>query len=58
VFEDTAEAGRWLEVFLVDSWGEHLRQHARVTNEDQAMEQALHRFQTDRSPIVTHFVAP
>jgi MFS family permease len=58
VFEDTAEAGRWIETFLVDSWAEHLRQHARVTNADLPMEQALRRFQTGGSPVVTHFVAP
>lgn len=58
VFEDTANAGRWLEMFLVDSWAEHLRQHARVTNADLALEQALRRFQTDGPPIVTHFLAP
>ena len=58
VFEDTAEAGRWLEMFLVDSWAEHLRQHARVTNADLGMERALRRFQTDGPPIITHFVAP
>ena len=29
VFEDTAEEGRMIETFLVESWSEHLRQHER-----------------------------
>ena len=36
VFEDTAEEGRFLETFLVESWLEHLRQHERVTNADRS----------------------
>lgn len=29
VFEDTAERGRLIETFVVESWLEHLRQHER-----------------------------
>ena len=31
IFRDTEVADRYLEVFLVDSWAEHLRQHERQT---------------------------
>ncbi len=37
VFEDTAEEGRIVETFLVESWMEHLRQHERVTNADRVV---------------------
>jgi MFS family permease len=57
VFEDTAEAGRILETFLVESWMEHLRQHERVTNADRLVEQAVHRFHLGGVPKVTHYIA-
>jgi hypothetical protein len=57
VFEDTAERGRILETFLVESWLEHLRQHERVTNADRVLQETVGRFQTDGTPKITHFVA-
>jgi predicted MFS family arabinose efflux permease len=57
VFEDTAEEGRIIETFLVESWMEHLRQHERVTNADRLVEEAAHRFNLTGAPKVTHFVA-
>jgi MFS family permease len=58
VFEDAAVSGRWIETFLVDSWLEHMRQHARVTRSDQLAEEAVARFQIEGSPKVTHFIGP
>ena len=57
LFEDAAQGGRFLETFLVDSWMEHLRQHERVTEADRARQKAVHRFQTEGSPNVTHLIA-
>jgi MFS family permease len=57
VFEDTAEQGRILETFLVESWLEHLRQHERVTNADRVLQETVGRFQTEGTPKITHFVA-
>ena len=57
VFEDTADDGRILETFLVESWMEHLRQHERVTNADRLVEQAAQRFNFAGPPKVTHFIA-
>jgi MFS family permease len=37
LFRDTAVAGRFLETFLVGSWEEHERQHARQTRQDAAL---------------------
>lgn len=56
VFEDTAEQGRFLETFLVESWLEHLRQHERVTNVDRMLEEQVHIFACD-TPKVTHLIA-
>ena len=57
VFEDAAEEGRFLETFLVESWLEHLRQHQRVTNADRILQNAVHQFQVEGAPKVTHFIA-
>ena len=57
VFEDAADAERYVEMYLVDSWLEHLRQHERVTNADRALEDVVLRLQMSGSPKVTHFIA-
>lgn len=38
IFRDIERNDRYLEVFLVDSWAEHLRQHQRKTVADQELE--------------------
>jgi MFS family permease len=57
VFEDTAEEGRMVETFLVESWLEHLRQHERVTNADRVLQELVQRFHREGAPKVTHLVA-
>ena len=57
IFEDTAEPGKFLETFLVDSWTEHLRQHARVTNADAVLQQSIRGLLKDE-PRITHLIAP
>ena len=57
VFEDSAEEGRFLETFLVESWLEHLRQHQRVTKADRILQSAVHRYHVEGAPKVTHFIA-
>jgi predicted MFS family arabinose efflux permease len=41
IFHDTEIADRYLEIFLVNSWAEHLRQHERQTQADRKLEQRL-----------------
>jgi MFS family permease len=38
IFRDTEVADRYLEIFLVNSWAEHLRQHERQTQADRELE--------------------
>lgn len=57
VFEDTAQRGRFIETFLVDSWLEHLRQHERVTKADHAIEEQVRGFLSSE-PKTTHLVTP
>ncbi|MGV6873759.1 MFS transporter [Pseudochelatococcus sp. B33] len=59
VWEDTAEPGRVVECFIVESWLEHQRQHARVTHADQIDQEMLHAFHIgDRPPLVRHLLRP
>jgi hypothetical protein len=44
IFHDVADPGRRLETFLVESWSEHMRQHARFTEADCATEDAVRAF--------------
>jgi predicted MFS family arabinose efflux permease len=58
LFADPAAPGHFVETFLVESWGEHMRQHARHTHEDRAAQQRTRSFQVgDDPPLVTHLVA-
>ncbi|SDY95282.1 MFS transporter [Nitrosomonas sp. Nm33] len=58
-FEDVEDHGRFIEMFTVESWLAHLRQHARVSAADKILQDkivALHRGATP--PRVTHAVTP
>lgn len=59
VWEDIAEPGRVVELFVVESWLEHERQHARVTHADQADQELLRAFHiSDEPPVVRHMLRP
>ncbi|WP_244293781.1 MFS transporter [Pannonibacter sp. I15F10I1] len=59
VWEDAAEPGRVIESFVVESWIEHQRQHARVTRTDQLDQATINAFHAgDRPPIVRHLLRP
>jgi MFS family permease len=58
LFRDLADPDRYLETFLVPSWAEHLRQHARVTVADQAIEARAFAFQQEGvAPVAAHLIA-
>ena len=57
VFEDVAQEGRLVEMFLLDSWLQHLRQHERVSNTDRELQDIVHGFHLDGTPRVTHLIA-
>jgi MFS family permease len=55
VFRDIENAELYLEIFLVDSWAEHLRQHERTTVGDRSIEERV--FSHARgNPAVRHLV--
>ncbi len=57
VFEDTAEIGRVVEVFLIQTFLELKHLRARVTNADRMIEEEAHRYLQER-PKPTFLVAP
>ena len=42
IYRDIEVANRYLEIFLVHSWAEHLRQHERQTKADRELEQRVY----------------
>jgi MFS family permease len=58
LFRDLGDPDRYLETFLVPSWAEHLRQHIRVTVDDQALEARRDSFlQPGVAPVAAHLIA-
>ena len=55
VFRDAAVSYRYLEIFLVRSWAEHLRQHERQTHADSDLEHRLRSY-IARDPVVHHLI--
>jgi MFS family permease len=57
LFHDVSQPDRWLEIFLVESWSEHLRQHERHTVEDRTVEERIRTvLKPDVPPIVSHWI--
>jgi MFS family permease len=58
VLRDSADPERYLEIFVTESWGEHLRQHERITAEDEKVEQRVQAFHVGaQPPKLTHLIA-
>jgi len=59
VYEDLAQPQHFVEVFVVESWLEHLRQHDRHTVNDKRIQDRLHRHHIgSEPPVIRHIVAP
>jgi MFS family permease len=57
LFNDAADPARYLETYLVESWAEHLRQHARMTGDDRENQDRARVFHLgDEPPRVTHSI--
>jgi hypothetical protein len=55
IFGDAEEVDRYLEIFLVNSWAEHLRQHERQTVAGRELEARIRTF-LSAEPIVRHLI--
>jgi MFS family permease len=59
VFENTEQPGHFIEMFLVESWVAHLRQHARVSNSDRVLQDRINALHSGSlPPRITHALAP
>jgi hypothetical protein len=58
LFGDTADLGRYIETFVVESWAEHLRQHERMTVVDREVRNRAIAFHIGAAPpMVSHFIS-
>jgi len=54
---DVSKPTRWLETFVVDSWGEHERQHSRTTAADQRSSRRIAALlEAGTEPAIGHFI--
>jgi MFS family permease len=55
---DLAAPGRYVELFFVESWAEHLRQHERVTIADREVEDKIKALHIGgKPPVVSHLIS-
>jgi hypothetical protein len=58
LFRDTADASRFVQTFIVDSWAEHERQHGRLTKTDSEVEERVESFHLGKlPPKISHLIA-
>jgi len=55
IYRDVEVANRFLEIFLVHSWAEHLRQHQRQTKADRELEERVNGYVVG-GPKVRHLL--
>jgi hypothetical protein len=55
IYRDTEVLDRYVETFVVASWAEHLRQHARFTQADRTLEDRIRTF-AHGEPKVQHLI--
>jgi MFS family permease len=57
LYRDISKSTRWVETFVVDSWGEHERQHARTTATDRRSSARIAALlEPGTSPVIGHFI--
>jgi MFS family permease/quinol monooxygenase YgiN len=58
LLRDSADPQRYVEIFVTESWADHLRQHERVTAESREAEQRAGGFHLGpEPPRITHLIA-
>jgi hypothetical protein len=58
LYRDISKPTRWLETFVVDSWGEHERQHSRTTAADRRSSSRIAALlEPGTAPVIGHFIA-
>lgn len=54
LFFDLARPERYFETFMIESWGEHVRQHERVMMADKLVEDRVNAFHIGEKSITVH----
>jgi len=58
LYRDVSRPPRWLETFVVESWGEHERQHSRTTAADRRSSARIAALlEPGTGPVIGHFIA-
>jgi MFS family permease len=58
LYRDVSRPTRWVETFVVDSWGEHERSHARTTAADKRSSARIAALlERGTEPVIGHFIA-
>lgn len=58
LYRDVSRPTRWVETYVVDSWGEHERQHARTTAADRRSSARIAALlEPGTAPVIGHFIA-
>ncbi len=58
LFRDLANPHQFIETFVVESWGEHLRQHRRTTvNAEDRFLDPVRRYLGGSSVVVAHYLS-
>jgi MFS family permease len=56
IYRDLEDPNRYVETFIVSSWGEHLRQHERLTQADRELEESIQKY-VRGDPTVRHLLS-
>jgi MFS family permease len=57
LFRDLAAPHQFIETFVVESWGEHLRQHRRITVHADRFLDPVRRYLGTSAVVVTHYLS-
>ena len=57
LYEDVAHADRWLELWTVENWTDHLRESVRMSDADRAVLARALAFHQDEPPAPARFIA-
>jgi MFS family permease len=58
LYRDVADPDSFLEVFIAESWADHLRQHTRITIADMDIQEKTRIYHTgEHPPLVRHYIS-
>jgi hypothetical protein len=57
IFQNAEHPDDYIETFMIASWLEHLRQHERVSRDDQRLQSAIEALLNEgHAPVVRHYI--